>query len=1132
MPSKKTPARSAIFGSIVGSAGNAYFNGLCRANDEFLKAIIRYSRFTEIHLFTHLQQVQTVKSSWADYLSRYGSDKTIRFLPVHDLHNYFSKVQYQVFHHGDPWIGQLCALRDAYCIEPFPITGRAHTLSTDSDLSKSRDLILSPLKPSDAILCSSKSQKTVMRRLLSSASSRISDSLGVALPYKGTLLDLPLGVEINGCSLEGRDGVREELGYQEDQFVILSLGRISPSDKMDLHPMLLVISELVESYGHRNVRWVVAGSGDAASVAIQSILSKAYELNIEDCIQFELSIDDQRKQKLLLASDVFLSLSDNVQESFGLAPLEAMAYGRVTVLSNWNGYSELVEDGVSGYLVDARSANIDHISRPAGVFSMDQAHLIQAQSTVVDTIQCASIIHQLIEHPGILSDIGEAGRQRVNALFAWESIVQQYHVQVELLGKQAVSVSNLSRRNVGFSYHGVFEHYPNQLLSNDSLLKTTERGIRVLLGAESLFFYEELSAYLNKESVKWAAQTCLEVQTLAELQHQSNGEKDVSLVLSWMLKYQLLEVVDKRAVTISLNQHRWWPEESKLSSGVASNLEVAELHRFHLLEPLLCWLDGIMTAYHGETENGKLRAELLKPIFHHLDKQLLQAIGWVAEAQSNYQYAEMLDHIDERGGIRYLSSEFPLWYRLNRLKIIHYLREVKTLFERLGKDVPAIKKCFVSDGGEMGRIQRIVIPERDGAELIAFLHFSCGLKLVYKNRDISMDQMIVGKVKQGTNVAALLNPLLGDAAIATLKMLPCQDAFHYGYCEFVQAGVGNVLNKTQAQKYYRQLGVISGLSLLLGLGDLHHRNVITSEGVPYIVDPKVAFSAEVLNAVLAEIDRPLSGSARGIGNYALGKTQLMCVLERFHNARYRHCSFKLENGEIRQADLMEHELVINNYLKVGNRHSLSMDKPLLCGEYADSFEKGLLTLFHAIEDRSKEWSKLIKYFDGVRTVYLPRMDRDMLAMQHYSLHTFVGFQKLSSVQVYDYFYHLCGRICRGGEAVQRWLDSVQREPVTVLAEHMARNVVSGEHNQFIRILGEPSVFSLMSRRKNNKLIADNYFSQDSIKLALEVSKKITSGSDEARKYRNLLSVVLKQWLMEEVVPGRNMPEAVKNQLPD
>ena len=118
------PARQAVFGCLLTYSADAGFNGLHKANDDFIRALIRYSHFREIHLFVPLALMGSLKSHWADYIHRFGNDKTIHFLPAHELPGYFRNIPYQVFHQGDPYIGSLAALRDSCAPEPFPLTGR------------------------------------------------------------------------------------------------------------------------------------------------------------------------------------------------------------------------------------------------------------------------------------------------------------------------------------------------------------------------------------------------------------------------------------------------------------------------------------------------------------------------------------------------------------------------------------------------------------------------------------------------------------------------------------------------------------------------------------------------------------------------------------------------------------------------------------------------------------------------------------------------------------------------------------------------------------------------------------------------------------------------------------------------
>ena len=48
---------------------------------------------------------------------------------------------------------------------------------------------------------------------------------------------------------------------------------------------------------------------------------------------------------------MFCSLSDNIQETFGIVPIEAMAAGLPVVVSDWDGYKDTVRHGVDGFRI-------------------------------------------------------------------------------------------------------------------------------------------------------------------------------------------------------------------------------------------------------------------------------------------------------------------------------------------------------------------------------------------------------------------------------------------------------------------------------------------------------------------------------------------------------------------------------------------------------------------------------------------------------------------------------------------------------------------------------------------------------------------------------------------------------------
>jgi len=76
-------------------------------------------------------------------------------------------------------------------------------------------------------------------------------------------------------------------------------------------------------------------------------------------------LDPEARTTIWYAADIFTSLTDNIQESFGLTPIEAMAAGLPVIVSDWDGYRDTVRDGIDGYIVPIRdsAAIVDRLAR-------------------------------------------------------------------------------------------------------------------------------------------------------------------------------------------------------------------------------------------------------------------------------------------------------------------------------------------------------------------------------------------------------------------------------------------------------------------------------------------------------------------------------------------------------------------------------------------------------------------------------------------------------------------------------------------------------------------------------------------------------------------------------------------------
>jgi len=165
---------------------------------------------------------------------------------------------------------------------------------------------------------------------------------------QGRLEIIAPGVEHAFFAPGERAGARRALGFDLDRPLLLFVGRIQALKGPDV--AVRALAEL----GRPDAQLVIVGgaSGDAGGAESNRIGALVDELGLHDRVQFVEPQPHHILSTYYRAADVVLVPSRS--ESFGLVALEAAACGIPVVASAVGGLLSLVDDGVTGRLVEGR----------------------------------------------------------------------------------------------------------------------------------------------------------------------------------------------------------------------------------------------------------------------------------------------------------------------------------------------------------------------------------------------------------------------------------------------------------------------------------------------------------------------------------------------------------------------------------------------------------------------------------------------------------------------------------------------------------------------------------------------------------------------------------------------------------
>jgi glycosyltransferase involved in cell wall biosynthesis len=314
----------------------------------------------------------------------------------------------------------------------YSLCGVTHTLATGGTLDVLGRMLTEPLMPWDALVCTSAAALAVVRGVLDHQGDYLRWRTGHAAPAEQLLLPvIPLGVHCADFAFSEADrhAARAALGLRPDDVAALFAGRLSVSGKTHPYAMFRALQQTARETG-KPVVLVMAGQ--AHTPAMSALFNSSLATVCPDVRPVFVNGKDAAAYRGAWAgADLFISLADSVQETFGITPLEAMAAGLPAVVSDWNGYKDTVRDGVDGFRIatwapQPGAGGAIATAFETGALTYDQYLSRSNTAVAVDTGELAHRLKDLVTDPELRRRMGAAGQARAREVFDWAVVFRAY----------------------------------------------------------------------------------------------------------------------------------------------------------------------------------------------------------------------------------------------------------------------------------------------------------------------------------------------------------------------------------------------------------------------------------------------------------------------------------------------------------------------------------------------------------------------------------------------------------------------------------------------------------------------------------------------------------------------------------
>lgn len=454
-------------------------SGRQSASEGFLKAIAQYG--TAQNLYAYTRDRSTFEAFTQQVHPWLAKLRQVCWVPTH---NFKALAKVGTLYWPDPAISKLSWQRYYRDSQAYSLCGITHTLASKEAMAEIGQLLIAPVQPWDALICTSQTTRTMIEQVLSNWADYLALRMGARPEIKVRLPVIPLGVHCETFlreheAHEARQRLRHQLGIASEDLVVLFVGRLIFQAKAHPVPMYLALERAAQET-NKQVHLIQAGwfEDDQQASAFKA-----------DACCFSPSINcmfiDGRqphiRQGIWSVADIFISLSDNIQETFGLTPIEAMAAGLPVVVSDWNGYQETVRHQVDGFriptLMPPAGAGLDFAANyydGSLNYSTYIGHI--SMLSAIDIDACVQALIKLFTQPELRRKMGENGRQRAQEVYDWNVIISAYETLWAELADVRASASTVDNVLEQRSHplcedpFRLLSHYSTDVLKSDQVL--------------------------------------------------------------------------------------------------------------------------------------------------------------------------------------------------------------------------------------------------------------------------------------------------------------------------------------------------------------------------------------------------------------------------------------------------------------------------------------------------------------------------------------------------------------------------------------------------------------------------------------------------------------------------------------